>query len=100
TMLTLDVEGTTSSTIANSVDSTLKKSFNEGMSTLLKEMSTLQQTIASQQTLLSRLSEQNTSLRDDLTNHRHETLRKIEDISLKSPSASTFPKPRNLIAHL
>jgi hypothetical protein len=100
TMLTLDIEGTSQVYIAYAVDSTLKKSFNEGMSTLLKEMSALQQTIASQQTLLSRLSEQNTSLRDDLTNHRHETLRKIEDISLKSPSASTFPKPRNLIAHL
>jgi hypothetical protein len=100
TMLTLDVEGTASPISANPVDSTLKKSFNEGISTLLKEMSTLQQTIASQQTLLSRLSEQNTSLRDDLTTHRHETIRKIEDISLKSPSLSSFPKPKSLIPHL
>jgi hypothetical protein len=73
------------------VDSALKKTFNDGMSALLKEMSVLQQTISSQQTLLSRLTEQHTSLREDLTSHRHETIRKIEDISHK-PSSPTSPK--------
>ena len=61
------------------------------MSALLKEMSVLQQTISSQQSVLSRLTEQHTSLREDLTSHRHETIRKIEDISLK-PSSPTSPK--------
>jgi hypothetical protein len=73
------------------VDSALKKTFNEGMNSLLKEMSVLQQTISSQQSLLSQLAEQHTSLREDLTSHRHETIRKIEDISLK-PSSPTSPK--------
>jgi len=74
------------------VDSTLKKTFNDGINTLLKEMATLHQTISSQQTLLARLSEQHTSLRT-------ETIRKIEDISLKSPppNTSTSPSKRPLI---
>jgi hypothetical protein len=59
------------------------------MSTLLKEMSVLQQTISSQQTLLSQLTEQHSSLRKDLTSHRYETIRKIEDISFKPPSPTT-----------
>jgi len=81
------------------VDSTLKKTFNDGINTLLKEMATLHQTISSQQTLLARLSEQHTSLREDLTSHRTETIRKIEDISLKSPppNTSTLPSKRPLI---
>src|SRR5437763_2407473 len=79
------------------VDSTIKKTFNDGIGTLLKEMATLQRTISSQQTLLTRLSEQHMSLREDLTSHRHETIRKIEDISLKSPSLTTSPSKRPLI---
>jgi hypothetical protein len=77
----------------------LKKSIDEGMSTLLKEMSSLQQTIASQHLVLTRLSEQHISLRDDLLSHRTETIRKIEDISLKSPPPTSTHKP-SLTPHL
>src|SRR5271154_6157621 len=63
------------------------------MTTILNEMANLQQTIADQQTLISRLTEQHTSLREELTSHRHETIRKIEDISLKTPppTSTSFP---------
>ena len=72
------------------MESGLKKTFNEGIAGLMKEIGTLQETIMSQQTLLTHLTEQHASLKADLTSHRHETIQKIQDISLKSP---TFPPP-------
>src|ERR1700733_9998748 len=84
------------------VTSALKKSLDEGMTILLKEMSSLQQTISSQQSALTRLTEQHTSLHDDLSTHRNETIRKIDNITLKSPplSSSSPTKPTALKPHL
>jgi Actin interacting protein 3 len=82
------------------VDSALKKTFTDGMTTILQEMANLQQTIADQQTLISRLTEQHTSLREELTSHRHETIRKIEDISLKTPPPTTTSFPQSFQSQL
>jgi hypothetical protein len=84
------------------VTSALKKSLDDGMTILLKEMSSLQQTISSQQSALTRLTEQHTSLHDDLSTHRNETIRKIENITLKSPPPSSLSptKPTALKPHL
>lgn len=91
TTLTLDVEGTLYLNPAYTVDSPLQKTFSEGMSALLKEISTLQHTISSQQTLLTQLTEQHTSLKEDLISHRTETLRKIDSISTPKSTPPTTP---------
>ena len=99
TVLTLDVEGMSLVSWGERlivVDSTLKKTFTEGIATLMKEMGTLQQTILSQQGMLTSLSDQHTSLRQDLSSHRHETIQKIQDIQLKpsiSPTSPYLPQP-------
>src|SRR5271170_7947213 len=74
------------------VDSTLKKTFTEGIQALMKEMGTLQKTILSQQSMLATLTEQHTSLREDLTSHRDETIQKIQDITLKPPISPISPR--------
>ena len=73
------------------MESGLKKTFNEGIAGLMKEIGTLQETILSQQTLLTDLTKQHASLKADLTSHRHETIQKIQDISLKSPTSPSPP---------
>jgi hypothetical protein len=102
TVLTLDVEGNPPGPSVLCfrwlmvVDSTLKKTFTEGMQALMKEMGTLQKTILSQQSMLASLTEQHTSLREDLTSHRDETIQKIQDITLKPPTISPT-SPRHLL---
>lgn len=98
TMLTLDVEGTLAPRCLHFwfiliivLDSTMKKTFNDGMAVLLKEIANLQQTVASQQDLLLRLTEQNSLLKEELISQRDETLRKLESISFSKlpPSLSS-----------
>ena len=69
----------------------MKKTFNEGIASLMKEIGTLQETVLSQQNLLTHLTEQHVSLKADLTSHRRETIQKIQDISLKSPTSPPPP---------
>jgi Actin interacting protein 3 len=74
TTLTLDVQGTSLRVRADVVDSGLKKSFAEGISAILKEIGTLQHTVSAQQSLLSTLSDQNFTMKQELSTLKSSSL--------------------------
>jgi Actin interacting protein 3 len=78
------------------VESGLKKTFNDGIQSLMKELTSLQENVISQQSLLTTLTQQHATLKADLTTHRHETIQKIQDIAIKSPTSPPPISPHSL----